>query len=344
MIKNAYYGIEQLQFSRDDFIGHNHMKKNVVVILGPTASGKSDLALYLAGQTNGVIINCDSMQVYDSLRTITARPDVTEETTVPHKLYGYLDVSETNDVLTWRSKAYQEIYTAFDNQQTPLVVGGTGFYVKALIEGLSPIPDVSPAIRADVRHQAKSLSDTQLREVVAEFDGELAAKFTDRQRLTRGWEVYSASGKPLTHWQSLPLEGVPDDLNFFVITLTPPRDWLYERCNMRFAKMMDTGALDEVATLKSRMDRGEVDPNSPISKACGVPELMAYLKGNTDLESAIAKARTATRRYAKRQMTWLNNQIITDLNIKLKLNYQKYPEIFKKLQENNIFLKNTIDS
>ena len=332
------------------------MKKNVVVILGPTASGKSDLALYLAEQTNGVIINCDSMQVYNGLRAITARPSRDDENRIPHKLYGYLDLSETNDVLAWRKRAYDEIYTAFANNQTPLVVGGTGFYVNALINGLSPIPDVPTAIRTDVRTQAKSLSDKQLRETVAEFDPDLAHKFSDRQRLTRAWEVYSASGKPLTHWQSLPLEGVPDDLHFYVITLTPPRDWLYERCNRRFAHMMDAGALTEVQTLKSRMDGvcgnggridgghvdgGHVDPNSPITKACGVPELMAYLNGKTDLESAVEKARTATRRYAKRQITWLNNQIVADLNINLKLNYQKYPEIFEKLQKNGLFSHNS---
>ena len=317
------------------------MKKNVVVILGPTASGKSDLALYLAEQTNGVIINCDSMQVYDGLRAITARPSADHENRIPHKLYGYLDLWETNDVLAWRERAYHEIYTAFANNQTPLVVGGTGFYVNALMNGLSPIPDVPPAIRTDVRTQAKSLSDKQLRETVAEFDPNLAEKFRDRQRLTRGWEVYSASGKPLTHWQSLPPTGVPDDLNFYVMTLTPPRDWLYERCNRRFTNMMDAGALDEVKNLKTHIETGVVHKDSPIAKACGVPELMAYLNGKTDLESAVEKARTATRRYAKRQITWLNNQIITDLNIKLKLNYRKYPEIFEKLQKNELFSHNS---
>ena len=320
------------------------MKKNVIVILGPTASGKSDLGIYLAEQLDGVIINCDSMQVYDHLRAITARPEIADEKRVPHKLYGYLDVSQVNDVLAWRKRAYDEIDAAYDNGKIPIVVGGTGFYVKALIDGLSPIPDVPDVVRTDIRGQAKSLSDKQLHDTVATFDSHLASKFTDRQRLTRAWEVYSASGKTLTYWQSLPPVGVPEDLNFTVITLTPPRDWLYERCNLRFEKMMQDGALEEVRYLKSRIDTGDVDSNSPITKACGVPELMAYIKGNIGLESALEKARVSTRRYAKRQITWLNNQIVSSIDVKLKLNYSKYPKIMEKLQKIGFNVKKSIDT
>lgn len=308
------------------------MPHTVPVILGPTASGKSDLALYMAERTNGVIINCDSMQVYDTLHAITARPSSDEMATVPHKLYGYVDMGHPHDVLTWRTHAHAEIYTALQNNQTPYIVGGTGFYVHALINGLSPIPDVPDTIRTKIRTTAQSLTTQQIHTHIKTIDPKIAEKFTDRQRLIRAWEVFDTTQTPLSHWQTLPPTGVPEDLNFTIIALCPPRDWLYERCNQRFDKMMATTAMAEVTTLNHRLKNGTVPPESPITKACGVPELLAHLNGECDQQTAITNAKTATRRYAKRQITWLTNQIQPHLTLTQPLSSADYPQIANQIK------------
>ena len=307
--------------------------QTVTVILGPTASGKSGLALSLAERTNGVIINCDSMQVYDHVHAITARPSVVDCERVPHQLYGYLDVAEPNDVLAWRTRAYDAIYQAIEQGQTPYVVGGTGFYVRALTQGLSPIPDVPDDVRSHVRHQATTMTTDSIRKHVMTFDPRLAERFTDRQRLLRAWEVYDASGQNLSHWQAKPLGGVPKDLQFKNIALLPPRDGLYERCNRRFDSMMANGAMDEVAYLNDRLMQNTLPADSAILKACGVPELLSVIRGDTDLASAIAHAKTATRRYAKRQITWLRNQMTPDMMITKSVDSDLYDALFKKIQD-----------
>lgn len=325
-----FYGKVNLASS---IASYNPMKHSVIVILGPTASGKSDLALYLAEHTNGVIINCDSMQIYAPVHAITARPPVDHCQRVPHYLYGYLDVGEPSDVLAWRLRAYQTIDHAIGQGKTPCVVGGTGFYVRALIEGLSAIPDVPDSVRQQVRTTAETMTTTAIRAYVQTFDAPLARRFSDRQRLLRAWEVYLASGRPLSHWQSLPPTGVPPHLNFVVIALLPPRDWLYDRCNGRFDTMIDEGALDEVTYLHHRLQQRTLSSYSPILKACGVPELMGAITGTTDLDTAITSAKTATRRYAKRQITWLRGQIQPHLTITHALEPRFYEQIVQKIQK-----------
>jgi tRNA dimethylallyltransferase len=261
-----------------------------VLIAGPTASGKSELALQIAERHGGVIVNADASQVYDCWRVITARPSADEEARAPHLLYGHVPYDVAYSAGHW----LREVTPLLTGPQRPIIVGGTGLYFRSLTEGMADIPPTPPEIRAK--------GDTLPLEALLDGLDVDTAQGIDRQnraRVQRAWEVLRATGRPLAAWQAdtsapiLPLDQtVP-------IVMENDRDWLLDRIARRFDAMLAGGALDEVAAM-----RACYDANLPSCKAIGVPEIIAYLDGKIDLETARERATIATRQFAKRQRTW----------------------------------------
>ena len=280
----------------------------VLVVGGPTASGKSGLALGLARRLNGVVINADSMQVYRELSVLTARPGAEALAAAPHRLYGVLSAREACSVARWLGLALAEIADCHRAGKLPMVVGGTGLYLRALSHGLSELPDIPEEIRAAARQRLDSIGPAALHAELAARDPAGAGRLQpgDRQRVLRAWEVLEASGRPLADWQRDNRATPPPGLSVSTIVLSPPRDDLYESCDRRFDAMMASGGLDEARALQ----RLELDPALPALKALGVPELRRHLEGELSLEDAAALARQSTRRYAKRQVTWFRHQVI----------------------------------
>lgn len=288
--------------------------RTIVRIAGPTASGKSALALDLAEAMGGTVINADSMQVYRDLRIVTARPTPEEEARVPHRLYGVLAATDVCSVARWLSLAVEEVSAAWQRGDLPVVVGGTGLYLKGLEEGLSPIPEVPGEVRRDSRALYDRLGGTAFRRLLARLDPEAAAGLPDgdRQRLIRAHEVATATGRALSDWRrQAPPVPVLTDVRFLTVLFAPPRDALYARCDARFDRMLAAGALDEIAVLDSL----GLDPDLPLMKAVGVPELLALHRGKATLDSAREAAQKATRRYAKRQTTWFRHQLRADREV-----------------------------
>jgi tRNA dimethylallyltransferase len=281
----------------------------VVIIAGPTASGKSSLALDLAEAYGGTVINGDSQQLYRDLYILSARPDAVAEARAPHRLYGFLDAAERGSVARWRKLALAEIAAAIGARSLPILVGGTGLYLRSLTQGLAPVPDIPPEIRAEAAELYRRLGGTAFRDALARLDANAAARFPpgDRTRLTRAYEVVRATDIPIGAWQRQASSPAP--CRFATLLLSPPRALLYAACDRRFAAMIAAGGLDEARAL---MARG-LDPGLPAMKAVGVPELMRHLRGEIALDEAVAVAQIATRRYAKRQMTWFRHQFGADL-------------------------------
>jgi tRNA dimethylallyltransferase len=277
----------------------------VWLIAGPTASGKSALALRLAETTRGEIVNADSMQLYADLRVLTARPSADDEARAPHHLYGIADAREIWSAGDWLRAVTKALAEIADRHRPAIVVGGTGLYFSALTQGLAQIPAISAEVRADVRERLDDLGEDAFRGELALVDPEAAARIApgDRQRLARAMEVATATGRSLTAWQAstAPVLG-PDAYDALV--LDPPREALYARCDARLGAMAAHGGLEEVRAL---MDRG-LDPQLPAMKALGVREFTRHLTGELTLEEALRLARQETRRYAKRQITWFRNQ------------------------------------
>lgn len=278
-----------------------------VLIAGPTASGKSAVALALAQAHNGVVINADSMQVYGDLRLITARPSVEEEAQAEHVLYGHVDAAENYSVGRWCIDAKAALEAAEATGRLAVVVGGTGLYFKMLLSGLAAVPPIPADIRADVRGR---LADTGVAPLYAELwqrDPVTAARLMpgDRSRISRALEVVLATGRSLTDWHRDGMPPVLDTDRAVKLFLTPERMALVERIEARFDVMLEQGALDEVRALKAR----GLDPTLPAMKAHGVPWLIRHLDGEMTLEEAAAMAKQDTRRYAKRQTTWFRNQM-----------------------------------
>jgi tRNA dimethylallyltransferase len=281
----------------------------VLVIAGPTASGKSVLALELADAVDGIVINADSLQIYRDLRILTARPDEASERRVPHQLYGFLDAGVRGSAAYWRRLAFDEIAAATRAGRLPIVVGGTGLYLRALEEGLAPIPEIPEAIRQEAIELHRTLGAVAFRDRLAELDKAAAQRLFpgDKLRLIRAFEVVRATGTSLEAWQRR--TSPPPGYRFGRILLAPPRDRLYAACDARFAQMIEAGALAEAAMLGAR----GLDPNLTVMKAVGLRELLSHLTGAVALGAAIAAAQRATRRYAKRQMTWFRHQTNPDL-------------------------------
>jgi tRNA dimethylallyltransferase len=275
----------------------------ILVIAGPTGSGKSALALALAEARNGVVINGDALQVYRELRILTNRPALEEEARVAHRLFGILSASEPCSAGRWLALAEAEIAAAQTAGCLPIVAGGTGLYLKALIEGLADVPAVDPAIRAEATALYERLGGAAFRDRLAALDAAAAARLpaTDRQRLIRAYEVASATGRPLAAWQASP--SPQPSLDARCLVLLPPRDALYRRLDARFDAMLAAGALGEAQALLDLPD------HLPAMKALGLKHLRAYLRGQLSLEDARRLAQRDTRRYAKRQMTWARHQM-----------------------------------
>jgi tRNA dimethylallyltransferase len=275
----------------------------VILIAGPTASGKSGAGLELAARIGGTIINADSMQVYRELRLLTARPSEADKARVPHRLYGTVSAARAYSVGRWLGDVARAMAEAQREGRLPILVGGTGLYFKALIEGLAPVPDIPAEIRSYWRERSDELGRDALRAELAARDPNLAARLgpADPQRIVRALEVIDATGVSLAEWQGgnvAPLLVAGDALR---LVIAPEREPLYAAIDARFNRMIEQGALDEVRALLGL----ELDPGLPAMRAHGVRALAAYLSGALTREEAVAKAKTESRRYAKRQMTWL---------------------------------------
>lgn len=276
--------------------------RSLALIAGPTASGKSALALMLAERLGGTIINADSAQVYRDLRIVSARPSPADEARAPHRLYGYRDGREPCSAADWADDAKAAIGECRREGRLPILAGGTGLYLRTLLEGIAPIPAIDPAVRSEVRALPVALAYAAL----AREDPAAAARLrpSDTTRVARALEVIRSTGTPLAQWQEHKEGGIGGEVDLAAIILLPPRDWLYERCDRRFEAMMSEDGLDEVGTLLAR----GLDPALPVMRAIGVPEIAAFLEGRLDREQALQAGRTATRQYAKRQYTWFSRQ------------------------------------
>jgi tRNA dimethylallyltransferase len=277
----------------------------VWLIAGPTASGKSGLALRLAETTGAEIINADSMQLYADLRVLTARPSEAEETRARHHLYGVADAAEIWSVGAWLRATKTVLAEIAARDRPAILVGGTGLYFSALTQGLADIPPIPEDVRKAVRERLEHLGEVAFRQALAQTDPEAAARIApgDRQRLARAMEVATATGRSLTAWQAATTPLLAPDA-YRALVVDPPRDALYARCDARLGAMATGGGLEEVRDL---MARG-LDPQLPAMKALGVREFARHLAGELTLDQALTLARQDTRRYAKRQITWFRNQ------------------------------------
>jgi tRNA dimethylallyltransferase len=282
-------------------------KPEIVLIAGPTASGKSALALTLAEKLDGEVVNADSMQVYRDLRVITARPTLEEERRVPHRLYGHVDVAENYSVGRWCADAAATLAAARDAGRPAIIVGGTGLYFNALTRGIAAVPPIPPAIREQVRGRLLRDGATALHAELAARDPAGAARLRpgDRSRVTRALEVVLATGRSLYDWHDVNKPATIDLACVAKVFLMPERDELLKRIDARFDAMMAAGALDEVRALAAR----KLDPSLPAMKAHGVPWLVRYLKNEIALAEAVEGGKRDTRHYTKRQATWFRNQL-----------------------------------
>lgn len=279
----------------------------LALIAGPTASGKSDLAVALAlalkdSGRDAVVINADSAQVYADLAVLSARPDAAEMKEVAHRLFGAWDGAASCSAADWAQAARREIAQAHDSGAVPILVGGTGLYIRTLLDGIAPVPEIAPAIRAEVR----ALPTAEAYAALVREDPDRAAALSpnDSARIARALEVVRSTGAPLAHWQARREGGIADAVTLHPAILLPPRAALYERCDRRFARMIERGAVEEVRALLAR----NLDPALPVMKAIGVPDLAAFLRGESTLDEAAQAASQATRNYAKRQYTWMRHQ------------------------------------
>jgi tRNA dimethylallyltransferase len=275
----------------------------VALIAGPTASGKSAVAIELAERQGGVVINADSAQVYADLRVLSARPSPDDEARVPHRLFGYIDGAEGCSAARWAADARAEIAAAHAAGRLPVLVGGTGLYLRTLIDGIAPVPEIAPAIRAAVRAMPVAEAHRALRDADPAAAARLAP--ADTTRVARALEVVRSTGRTLAGWQQDRSGGIGDSIRLVATVLLPERDWLLARCDARLEAMFAGGAIAEVASLLARDD---IPLAAPIRRAIGVPEIAALLAGTIDRRAALAAAQIATRQYAKRQFTWFRNQ------------------------------------
>lgn len=280
---------------------------HIVLIAGPTASGKSALALELAEKLGGVIVNADSMQVYRDLRIITARPSSEEERRLPHRLYGHIDAAENFSVGRWCEEAAAALAEAQRKARPAIVVGGTGLYFNAFTRGLAAVPPIPANIREAVRARLASDGVAALHAELKWRDAAAAARLMpgDRARITRALEVVLATGRSLLDWHEQNKPASLDPARAVKIFLAPERDDLLRRIDARFDAMMAVGALEEVRTLAAR----KLAPDLPAMKAHGVPWLVRHLEGEIKLDRAVAEAKRDTRQYTKRQGTWFRNQL-----------------------------------
>jgi tRNA dimethylallyltransferase len=274
----------------------------LVVIAGPTASGKSALALALAQQNGGVIVNADSAQIYRDLPVLSAAPTADERAFAEHRLYGVQDGALPCSAAQWAAMARGEIERIHGEGRVPILAGGTGLYLRTLLDGIAPVP----AIDAEVRRRVRGAPVEENRVQLLKLDPDAAARLNagDTTRIARALEVMLSTGRTLAEWQKQRDGGIAENVDLQALILLPPRKWLYQRCDERFAHMVDRGAVSEVEALLAR----RLNPNLPVMRAIGVREIASYLLGEHSLDEAIAAGQQATRRYAKRQYTWFAHQ------------------------------------
>lgn len=277
-------------------------RPRLALIAGPTASGKSALALALAEAAGGTIVNADSAQVYGDLRVISARPSPEDEARAPHRLYGYRDGAEACSAADWAEDSKRAIAEAHEAGRLPILAGGTGLYIRTLLDGIAPVPEIDPAVRAAVRSFSVQHNHAALeREDPA---AALRLRPSDSTRVARALEVVRSTGRPLAEWQKERSGGISGEVELVPIILLPERNWLHARCDQRFEKMMSEEGLEEVRSLLDR----RLNPLLPVMRAIGIREIAGWLRGETSREQALEAGRTATRQYAKRQYTWFSRQ------------------------------------
>lgn len=305
-----------------------------MLIAGPTASGKSAATLVLAERIGGEIVNADSMQIYRELPLLSAAPDAAERARAPHHLYGVASVAEPFSVARWAGLAGETIAAINRRGNVAIVTGGTGLYFRALLGGLSAVPEIDEGIRLGVRQLISNEGAAAGHAALEREDPVMAGRLrpSDGQRIARALEVVRSTGRSLASWQQNTVDGPLTALDraggVARFVLSPPRDWLYGRCDRRFDLMLENGALEEVAALPP------ADPNLTALKALGVPQLRAAMAGAMTMEEAVRLAKTATRQYAKRQMTWFRNQCADWIMIEEKETERIADLIFSKISPN----------
>lgn len=304
-------------------------RKPVIVIGGPTASGKSALALDVAAEFGGEIVNADSMQIYSDLRILTARPGVREADRAPHHLYGILGIGERCSAGQWRERALAAIEGIHRRGRLPIIVGGTGLYLRALMTGLHSMPTVPKSVREALNERLRSEGSTALHAELTARDPETAAglNVADGQRIVRALEIFEHTGRGLKSWQSGEADAAPDGLRFFTAVMLPPRELLYQAIDARFVEMIDSGGVDEVRKMLSLSPADDF----PLLKAVGVPAIRAFLAGEIEHERLLERGQRDSRRYAKRQMTWFRRQIIPEFAIDTQYSEINQKNFFSKI-------------
>lgn len=277
-------------------------KLRLALIAGPTASGKSALALALAERVGGVVINADASQVYADLAVLSARPSAEDMARAPHRLFGHIDGAEACSAARWAQDAKAEIAAAQGAGRLPILVGGTGLYIRTLLDGIAPVPEIDPDIRAQVRGLPVAESYAALTREDPEAAGRLAP--ADTARVARALEVIRSTGRGIGSWRTEKRGGIGGQVALSPVVLLPPRDWLFARCDARFAAMLEQGAVGEVEALLAR----GLSPELPVMRAIGVREIAAWIGGEIGRDDMIERATIATRQYAKRQYTWFSHQ------------------------------------
>ncbi|HTI85839.1 MAG TPA: tRNA (adenosine(37)-N6)-dimethylallyltransferase MiaA [Alphaproteobacteria bacterium] len=306
--------------------------KPIVIVAGPTASGKSALALRLAEDFGGTIINADSMQVYEGIEIITSQPDADARERRPHRLYGVLDPADPCSTARWRDLARAEIARTEEAGRLPILVGGTGLYLRTLMSGIADLPPIADEARSKARRRHADLGGAAFRIELATLDRESAERLhaSDTQRLIRAYEVAVGTGTSLSEWQRRAnADGAASDLAAFTIVLDPPREGLRTTIATRLAAMVKAGAVDEVRALMAR----QLPDDRPAMKALGVREFAAHLAGLSSLDEAIAATAIATAQYAKRQSTWFRHQTEPDILLNAKFSESAYPELTSKVSK-----------
>lgn len=307
-------------------------KKNIIILCGPTASGKTYLGHKLAKAYNGEIINIDSMQVYQEIPIITASPTLLHKNEIPYHLYNFLSVTEDFSVVKYLKLAAKKINEISNRGKLPVLVGGTGLYINSLVFGYNNIPDISEDLRKQVRELHNKIGNIELWNELEKLDSLAAFKINqgDTQRLIRAYEVILQTGKSIFSFQTMPKEQILSEFDFKIIFLNPNRKFLYQTCDERLEKIFKEGVIDEIATLKKHFNP-EIYQNL---KAVGIKEILAYLENNITLNEALNLAQIRTRKYAKRQVTWFNHQI----KEKVTLEYSNEEEFLKIARDFSVLI------
>ena len=299
-----------------------------VIICGPTGAGKSSLALNLAEKFKGVIINADSVQIYREIKILSGRPTSDDYRKAPHRLYGIMSIFKPCTLGIWRKMALETIKECELSGRLPIICGGTGLYIKFLLNELSAIPEISPSIKLEAREKLKELGNENFRELLSKNDPVSASRIKsgDTNRLLRAWEVFTATTKPLSYWHKKSRKAGSQH-KFFKVCLMPERKALYSICDQRFLEFVEQGAVEEARAF----DFITASPELPASKTLGLLELIKYTKGELELSDAVEQAQRATRRYAKRQLTWFRHQLDEDFLIQNLRCRKTVSDCFKKI-------------